>query len=795
MTTWYCDNGDGLDTGYWGIAPWQRAVSYATGSIVRQQCGRQWIAIAQDFTNGKIWFKNITRNGYWNDSATADPATNTGGFTNAVTGALFPAVACNNQGWATANFGASTFLGTIPSGFQSVNAANGSPVTWNPSDAAANYVLSNGNLTWGQTTSWSTSTWYAVRATASFTSDLIYWEVSTFWGTFAANGAMLERAQLGAPQYSIGLANSTYNLGTNIGQSANDIGWQGTNNVWKGGSSVGTMHAYNPVTWGNERAYRNNGSAFTSGATQPNFPTGNGATVADGTGTWTEVTGQAAYGWMAAWSKMDFLQSNRAASVGDIVYVGDDHRQATEGIQVVNLSVNPTGALLNYISMDHTVASPGASDYKAGATMSFKNVISCLEGNFYLKGFNIVANTSGSSTSTLHLASNNFAISNPRYDDCAFQNLSTTNGSLMVFGSIQSATGNTQSLEFNNCTYSASMTGDRGLRIAGARTVWRGGSFTTAGSKEVVRADTGCAPCDVLFDGVDFSGVTGPNFWQLGTSTTMTTILAQFVRCKLPSATFLQQSGSAIGYPENQWYACDNGTDLQSHGKANPKGIMAENKVLVRTGGATDGLAAYSDSMITTSICAFAYPFVSLPFDIWNATTGSARTLTVYGIANSATVPTNADIWPEMRYFGDAASLNGSLAYGGAANIISAGMNWTVDTVSAWDGGTVAARANGETLAVGAIRKVSSNPGRVFFCTAITTGILSGSLPGGYATAVDGGVVTDGGATMRAGFRFSMSVAASSPKPQLAGLVTLVIKIAKPSATYYIDPIGASSLT
>jgi hypothetical protein len=154
-------------------------------------------------------------------------------------------------------------------------------------------------------------------------------------------------------------------------------------------------------------------------------------------------------------------------------------------------------------------------------------------------------------------------------------------------------------------------------------------------------------------------------------------------------------------------------------------------------------------------------------------------------------LPTNADIWPEIRYFGDTASLLGTLNNPGLANVLSSASNWTADSVSAWDSG-VPVRINTHAYSTGDIISPGSNPGRVFFCTS--AGLSAGSLPGGYATAVDGGSVTDNTAVFRAGFRFSMAVTLSAPQPKIAGLITIQPKVAKASSTFYIDPPQASSI-
>ena len=87
------------------------------------------VGIAVDFTNHLIWFR-MAPSGNWNGSGTANPATGVGGITFS-TGAMVPFVTFGGSGGAagnviTANFGASSFTGTVPSGFYS-----GWPDIWN----------------------------------------------------------------------------------------------------------------------------------------------------------------------------------------------------------------------------------------------------------------------------------------------------------------------------------------------------------------------------------------------------------------------------------------------------------------------------------------------------------------------------------------------------------------------------------------------------------------------------------------------------------------------------------------
>jgi hypothetical protein len=85
------------------------------------------ICMAVDMDNKRMWFRKDAGN--WNNSGTANPATNTGGFnistlfTSGVPAYAIYSVNATaaNAGTVTANFGASAFAQSIPSGFTAWN--------------------------------------------------------------------------------------------------------------------------------------------------------------------------------------------------------------------------------------------------------------------------------------------------------------------------------------------------------------------------------------------------------------------------------------------------------------------------------------------------------------------------------------------------------------------------------------------------------------------------------------------------------------------------------------------------
>lgn len=83
------------------------------------------LCFAVDFANKKLWYR--VGNGNWNGSGTDNPATNTGGisFSSLIgTGDVYPVVnVYTPNGQSTANFGATSFTHTPPSGFTGFDTA------------------------------------------------------------------------------------------------------------------------------------------------------------------------------------------------------------------------------------------------------------------------------------------------------------------------------------------------------------------------------------------------------------------------------------------------------------------------------------------------------------------------------------------------------------------------------------------------------------------------------------------------------------------------------------------------
>ena len=177
-----------------------------------------------------------------------------------------------------------------------------------------------------------------------------------------------------------------------------------------------------------------------------------------------------------------------------------------------------------------------------------------------------------------------------------------------------------------------------------------------------------------------------------------------------------------------------------------------------------------------------------MAISIWNTLTGAAVNVTVEGIADPrdfAALPNNDDIWFDLEALTTAGAPIGVTIIGTKTSPLGTAAALTAST-AAWDSAATA-RANSNAYSLGDIYKAASNPGRLFLCT--TAGTSASSEPGGVATAVDGGSVTDGTATFKAMWRFKQTITTGTI--QFAGFITVYPKVGEASVNgIYLDRVA-----
>lgn len=117
-------NGVGWQNGS-AASIWLNGSSLGTSGVsVNGFTSGSTVAMAVDLDNHNVWFKNLTDDGgtlEWNDSGSADPASNIGGFSLTGLSPDSPLFVCIGLYAASdivqVNFGATSFHSTPPSGF------------------------------------------------------------------------------------------------------------------------------------------------------------------------------------------------------------------------------------------------------------------------------------------------------------------------------------------------------------------------------------------------------------------------------------------------------------------------------------------------------------------------------------------------------------------------------------------------------------------------------------------------------------------------------------------------------
>jgi len=475
--------------------------------------------------------------------------------------------------------------------------------------------------------------------------------------------------------------------------------------------------------------------------------------------------------WANAYTTLAAALTAKAA--GDIFFVAEDHAE-TQASGMTLTSPGTAAALCAIYCVDHAGSVPPVSaDLRTTATITTTgaNAIT-FAGYMYAYGLTFNCGSGGTNVAL------GFNAGWYYLKACALNKLGTAGNSAAINTGV-SGSNIASELTLDNSTVKFSVSTDA-IRLQG-RFNWKNTPNAIQGATLPTTLFRTTAPVggDTVLEGVDLSALGSGKTIVEGMSAPRRIILKD---CKLgASVTVATAPTDPGGGPVLVTRASASGVNYTER-KYTYAGTQIDELTIVRTGGASDGAAPRSRNITTTANSKWLAPFEAVPIATWNATAGSSVTATIEGVINAAALPANDELWFDIEYLGDASSPMGSFATGTKADGLASGTALTAST-AAWDS-LVTARANSTAYSLGDVRKVASNPGRIFFCT--TAGSSASSEPGGYASAVDGGSVTDGTAVFRAGMRFKQSVSFTA---QLAGHVYAYIKAAKASTTWFVDPV------
>jgi hypothetical protein len=514
------------------------------------------------------------------------------------------------------------------------------------------------------------------------------------------------------------------------------------------------------------------------GSGTPTFSATAGTVTTDSSAKWTSLGAASNFTkWSAPAARLSLLWTTNWEAAGAITFLADNHAETIASTSSINGPGTAAAPCLIYC-VDHTASvPPGSGNLTTTGSIS-------VTGNNQL---NIYGYDNWNGVILQSAATSNAALSfefigagRNRLDNCALKLTASSGSAKIYFG------GATLPMDvtLNNTPMTFGAAG-QGITINNCRVWWRNTASALAGTSptSLILAPNNATAALFVCEGVDFSSFS---------NTIVSAALGQpvniiFINCSVGSGAVISGAPSAGGYRVD-WIISDSTSTTYQQQRYWYEGTLIPETVIIRTGGASDGVTGISWNITTTANSSWLFPFELFPITEWNDVTGTSVTVTLYGIINAGALPNNDDIWPDIEMLGNTSYPLASLATGSKANNLATGVAWTADSTSQWGATT---RQNSHAYSVGNAISVADNPGRVFWCIA-SSGNSASSEPAGYASAVDGGSVTDGSCTFRAGYRFSMSV---SFTPNLIGNVRVYVKAAKPSTTWYIDPKISPPLT
>lgn len=370
-----------------------------------------------------------------------------------------------------------------------------------------------------------------------------------------------------------------------------------------------------------------------------------------------------------------------ACSAGDTVYVAEDSAESNSAgftLASPGTAANP----VNVVCVDHNGSVPPVSaDLRTTATISCPstgNSIQFTGGTVYTGIIFNQGTSTGNAGMFLGQANSSFL----RFVNCALKLIGTGASGLFAIGN-----GNQNIyVDLYNTPMTFANVGQK-IVITGARLRWRNTASAIAGSVPTVLFDWTSAAFTGHVDcvGVDLSAAGSGK--TLVNNTASEHCTARFSDCKLGASVTRAAAPAQPTSFAAEFYRCSSSGVNYSYGKNDWGATLDDDESVVRTGGASNGTTTISWKIITTANTNWQLPFESQPMDIWNDTSGSAITVTVYGIWGGGAVPNNDDIWIEAEYLGSSSSPLASFVNSSKADVLAASAPCSSDT-STWSGST-----------------------------------------------------------------------------------------------------------
>ncbi len=237
---------------------------------------------------------------------------------------------------------------------------------------------------------------------------------------------------------------------------------------------------------------------------------------------------------------------------------------------------------------------------------------------------------------------------------------------------------------FENCTFKFDAAGTK--FIAQHCVEIKGGgleSGTTSPTSFITAGADGRAGL-LTIDGFDFSA--GGSTMNMISNSTLGAYMVYITNCKMPASWtglpiasgFLLGAGIRV-----EMHNCDSADTNYRLWAVDYYGSIRSETTLVKTGGSSDGTTPFSWKMVSDSTSNYpAGPLESPKISVWNATTGSAVTVTMDILRDNATALTDAEIWLEVEYLGTSGYPLATFITDAKASVLATAANQTTSSAT-----------------------------------------------------------------------------------------------------------------
>lgn len=437
------------------------------------------------------------------------------------------------------------------------------------------------------------------------------------------------------------------------------------------------------VTAGNERVFRCT-TAGTSGGTEPAWVLTTGATTNDGTAVWTEVTGNATYNWAAPYARLETAVLASRAAAGDRFFVSHSHAQTTATTFTITPCGTVTAPILVYCVLDTGSVPPVAADLRTTATITTTSIagITIAAGVMYMYGVTI---NNGGSSNNLNIGQMTADSQNSilTFENCGLRVTNTTATRRINFGkgsgtfrsnSALKITLINTTLEFADVAQAAT--------FSGCDFLWRNTSgAAVAGTLPTslfqIGGSTFDDPAFIRLEGLDLSAFSaGKTLFAANQTNTRALLL----NCKIDASVTVAATPTAPGGAVD--LLCSDSTSSTDRAERYQyQGTQTRESTIIRTGGASNGVAGSSWKVVTNANNEKEFPFECLELAAFNPTSGSAITVTVELVNDGVTLKDD-EVWMLVEYLGTAGNPIASVVSTGRATPLTAGANIATSTAT-----------------------------------------------------------------------------------------------------------------